>query len=175
LARLAGVLMRRVEQDGFEALDDPKVLDALARAASEEGDDGGQRGLPGIGGAGNAASPVINIIPPPPSLTGACAPVVLVIARKPGPGGVSARPHGMHGRIPPINLAAALRLLRENLIGCGCGPQGMTQRVALILSDHWDRRTAYESRCDVAAHGQVAGLRHAALHWDGQRWWRVGL
>lgn len=152
---LALDLMQRALDDGFESLED------LGGVADRAG------GPP----SAQAPRPWINLIPAPPGTPPGCAPIVLAIARQPL-AGESAANAAQNAR---FSLAMILRWLREHLIHCGCGPRAIFNRTALVLTDHWDRRRAYESRLDLEEHTNTARLRYAMLHWDGRRWRRQWL
>lgn len=109
----------------------------------------------------------INIIPPPPGTPVFCASMVLTIATMP-PAGTGSR-----ASYPPhLRMGMALRLLREHLIRCGTGPQGIWGRTSIFMTDHWVRQSAYESRRDIEEHAKTGGLSHAFLLWEGRRWSR---
>lgn len=165
-------LMTQVAKHGYDSLND---LGGLPR---RERDEDGSRNRPSTqpstqpsGNGGRSSSgpaPWINIIPAHPDQEALCAKLVLAIAHRSAKG----RRGRSHMGRPRVGLDMALRLLRENLVVCGSGPHGLYGRTAIVLSDYWDPRRAYESRLDVNGHAAVGHLQSVFLYWDGFRWHR---
>ena len=101
--------------------------------------------------------PPFNVITARKDVSAVCLPTVVALA---------------HGTKAPRGLAMTLRLLREHLIRCGCGPKGLHSRSAIVVTDAWSSRAAYESSRDLAAHQDMTGLNVVVMHWDGMRWRR---
>ena len=141
-------------QENLAEWDGDPERNPLHRYGAGDRPDGGAAG-------GSRRSPLherMNVIPSPRGMPAFCCRTVLAVA---------------HGSKPPGGLAMVLRLLREHLIHCGSGPKALHRRTAILMTDTWIDRTAYESSRDLQAHVHAAGLRLFILHWDGRSWRRM--
>ena len=139
------------------------LVHAIAAAVTEVGVQGLQELLSGRLGKlpDDAPGPyglnpcVLNAIPTHAGAPQFCAPLALAVAS---------------GTQAPGGWAMVLRLLRAHLVTCGVGPNGLTDRTAILVTDTFVRRAWYESSRDVLEHMQHAGLTFVGMHWNGRRW-----
>jgi hypothetical protein len=139
-------LLVRITERGFMSIEDLYANPIISTASN------GPHATSSGSGESN-----FNLIPSTLNQPASCAQVIVAITKR---------------HLKGYNMGRVLRLVRENLIECGLGPQSLLNRTLFIFTDYLDRRALYESRLDMQQHSLQGGLRYALLVWDGQSWRR---